>query len=416
MKTTVVLVATVLALMGVKTINAEDFSEKFVDIHGFVSQGFFASSNYNFLSEHSREGSWEMRAVGINFQKELGNHFQVGLQFLSRDEGVYGNNTITLDFAYGTFLLNDMFKISVGRNKIPLGIFTEVQDYDFLTPFAFMPSTIYEKGLRSVSSFVDGVQINGNFDFNRAGDLEYTATFGDIDTKNSDDMGYYLETLGLGTTQNTSMDFATGLGLAYNTPLTGLKLSASYLLMKNWQINKGHISVLDTYLDKQTDLNWFYLGANYVGQYFDLMAEWHRRFMIEDVQLSKLSDETGDYVPIAPAALDTVNRGGWYVGLNIKPVEWFNFGGYYQDYRDRYDDFKNGTIPIVKNSPANINRDGALTLAFKVKNILTVKLEGHLVYGTALLSKPMNSEELDNGQFSAGDRWQYGVIKASYNF
>lgn len=411
-----------LLLFTIHFLFAEDVSEKFVDIHGFVSQGFMISNNYNYISDESRSGTWEMRQIGINFQKEIKNRFRIGMQFLSRDEGVYGNNKVTLDFAYGSVFIDDKLQVLVGRNKIPLGIYTEVQDYDFLTPFAIMPSAIYEKGLRSVSSVIDGIQLTGNFDFNRGGNLGYTLTFGDINTKNNDDMGYYLETLGLGTTQNTSMDYAFSSGIAYHTPLTGLELSASYLLMKNWIIDKGHITVSNTYLDKQTNINWFYLGAKYIGSYIDLMAEWHRRYMIEDVTLSKHNDSTGEYTQIptfaVPQEMDTVNRGGWYVGINVKPLEWFNVGGYFQDYRDRYDEINHVTgKPIEKNNPANINRDGALTLTFKVKDILTVKMEGHLVYGTALLSKPMNSNSLNNnGQFSNGDYWQYGIIKVSYNF
>jgi hypothetical protein len=216
------------------------------------------------------------------------------------------------------------------------------------------------------------------------------------------------------------MDFALGGGITYNTPLSGLKISGSYLLMKNWEITKGHISVIDTYLDKGTDINWFYLGASYIGRYFDLMAEWHRRFMIEDIVLSKL-DSTGNYnqIPtsIVPQEQDTVNRGGWYVGATIKPLEWFNIGGYYQDYRDRYDDFQYVYgKPIDKDASTNVNKDGALTLSFLYKNILTIKLEGHLVSGTALLSKTMNSDALDKGAFINGDKWQYGIIKVSYNF
>ena len=405
-------------IIAPETVVAKDFD--FINIHGFVSQGFFGSKNYNYISEESRSGSWEMRTVGINFQKELADRFRVGMQFLSRDEGVYGNNEITLDWAYGSFSLNELLTVSVGRNKIPLGIFSEVQDYDFLIPFAIMPSSIYEKGLRSVSSFIDGIQISGNFDLNRAGDISYTTTFGDIDSKNSSDMGYYLESLGLGTTQNTKMDFAFGTGLTYTTPLNGLKISGSYLLMKNWEINKGHISAIDTYLDKKTDINWFYLGAKYSSKYFDIIGEWHRRFMIEDMILSKL-DSNGNYnqIPtsIIPQEQDTVNRGGWYIGANIKPLHWLNFGGYYQDYKDRYDDFQYVYgKPIDKNSPSNINRDGALTLSFLYKNILSLKLEGHLVYGTALLSKTMNSDVVEKGAFTNGDKWQYGIIKVSYNF
>ena len=393
---------------------------EYVTIHGFISQGFFASKSYNYISEESRDGSWEMRTIGINFQKEIANKFRVGIQFLTRDEGVYGNNAITLDWATGSYSPSDMLTISVGRNKIPLGLYTEVQDYDFLTPFAIMPSAIYEKGLRSVSSFIDGIQINGNLDLNKGGDLSYALTFGDIDSKNSADMSYYLESLGLGTTENTKMDYAFGAGVTYNSPITGLKLTSSYLLMNNWQIDKGHISVLDTYLDKKTNINWFYVGASYTGRYFDIMAEWHRRFMIEDVILSK-RDSSGNYnqIPtsIVPQAQDTVNRGGWYIGAVVKPLEWLNFGGYFQDYRDRYDDFQYiYGKPIDYDAVSNINRDGALTLSFIYKNILTVKLEGHLVYGTALLSKPMNSDVLNMGKFANGDRWQYGIIKVSYNF
>ena len=41
-----------------------------VDVHGFVSQGFIRSTANNYLAD-SRNGSFEMTEVGLNFNKQL---------------------------------------------------------------------------------------------------------------------------------------------------------------------------------------------------------------------------------------------------------------------------------------------------------------------------------------------------------
>jgi hypothetical protein len=405
-----------------------------VSIHGFVSQGLLGSTHYNFLGNTEERLSTELREIGVNFQSQVTDNIRVGIQLLSRDVGPYGNNKIEVDWAYGNYEVNDMLNISVGKNKLILGLYSAYQDMDFLTPFAMMPSVIYEKGLRGFLNTTYGLSTGGNFDFNNAGNLDYSLSLGTMDFEN-DDMEQYLKVLGVEESKSNTLDFAASANILYNTPLPGLKLNATYLKMQNISREKSKKGLF--YIDQKADPNWVFLGAHYSRDIIDIMGEWHLRsdILIKSVYINADNPKYGTLPTKAdsdgykqmpttqmPQEADTTNRGGWYVGANVKPLDWFNVGSYFQMYTDRYDE-TNGTfgLPIDTDRHTNYNRDLALTTTFKIGSELVIKLEGHNVWGTALLAATANPDYFDgsnpaNPVFTNGDVWQYGILKVTYNF
>lgn len=394
------------------------YSEQLVDIHGFVSQGYFASSKYGFLTEDSQDGSWEMRYVGVNFQKEFGSRFRAGLQLLSRDVGEYGNNKVVLDWAYGNVYLHDMCNISAGRVKRELSFFTSTQDFDFITPWALLPSVIYDQGIRSINSSVDGVRFNGNFNLNSAGDLSYSATIGTVDMGPESDLRNAAAILGITRLESAKLKYLTSLNLIYSTPIDGLRLLFTHSYGHDLIYEGAFIEDKGVTVNNDERLNWFYSGIQYQHPFIEVTSEAHVRH--HDVK----RHITQVYVPQLESFIDTdihtrdtVVRAGGYVGLMVKPLDWFNVGGYYQLYWDRVNQNRLDADKITLNDPANVNRDGALTLAFKVNDDLVIKLEGHLVYGTALLASGLNDKNVNsNGAFANGNYWQYGVAKVTFNF
>jgi hypothetical protein len=383
------------------------FADKLVDIHGFVSQGFFASSNYNYLSEHSRKGSWEMREVGINFQKDLGNRFRVGMQFLSRDVGVFGNNKIVLDWAYGNAHISEMLNISVGRNKTSFCFYTSTQDYDFLTPFAIMPQAFYGKGSRSLSSSINGIQLTGSFNLKRAGSIDYIAGIGKMDFGEDTDIEQYLINLGISEIKSINTDIVMNPQLIYNTPVDGLSLLASGIYVKNQEFSGARLGTKEAgiTIDVNEDDYYFYTGLKYDLSKLLLLFEY--RYSYFDVEQYIHEFDFTENI--------TRERHGGYLGALYKPIPLIGVGGYYQMY---WNEVNEDALKGAKvHDPSNVSHDGALTLSFNIKNDLVIKLEGHMVYGTAKLSEKMNEDVLDqSGNFDNGDYWQYGIIKATYNF
>src|SRR3569833_1631961 len=75
-----------------------------VEIHGFVSQGYFITTKENqYPVGNSGEGAYNFNDFGINFARRVAPRLRVGLQLFAQDRGNFGNDKITVDWAYGVF-------------------------------------------------------------------------------------------------------------------------------------------------------------------------------------------------------------------------------------------------------------------------------------------------------------------------
>ncbi len=90
-----------LALPAVARADDDDDapSPPLIEIHAFVSQGFIASTDNNYLAE-SKRGSFEFSEVGINFSKQLTDRMRVGIQLFTHDLGPLGNYRTRFDWFY----------------------------------------------------------------------------------------------------------------------------------------------------------------------------------------------------------------------------------------------------------------------------------------------------------------------------
>lgn len=374
--------------------------KEFVDIHGFVSQGFFVSNKNTFLSKNAREGSFEYRNIGINFQKEIGTRLRIGLQLLSRDMGTFGNNKVIVDWAYGNFMVHDALNISAGRLKNQLGFYSAVQDIDFLTPWASLPYYIYDKGLRTITSSTDGFKLLGNIKLGKFGDIDYSFSIGVTDVSENSDIKEYGRTI-KETFTKTDVKNIHIPQITYNSPIDGLRFNFAYYQAMSfcYTVPDKNVEGIQTDIDIKQNIRWFYTGIQYQHPVIDIVAEYHHQFMDGDQHIVNLDF----HIP------DSTRRVGGYIGYNLKPLEWFNTSGYVQlHWRDIYY-IEDQEDP---HEPHRVQHDIALCTAFILKSNLVIKLEGHQVYGTALLSQDLNSG--DNKTWA--DWWQYGIIKLSFNF
>ena len=96
---------------------AAGFGANTVDIHGFVSQGYLQSSDYNFYAAETEDGSYEFNEFGINFASNVTDDLRIGMQLLSRDLGALGNNMVEVDWAYADCSFRNWLGLRVGRMK-----------------------------------------------------------------------------------------------------------------------------------------------------------------------------------------------------------------------------------------------------------------------------------------------------------
>jgi len=202
-----------------------------VDIHGFISQGFLASSEYNYLAHNSTDGSFEYNEMGINFSKQLSDKLRIGAQFFARDLGDAANNKVTLDWAYGDYRFKDWLGLRAGRIKRPLGLYNEIRDFDMLRTSIVLPQGIYNDLYRDNGIALNGVGLYGNVDLGAVGDLEYQALAGAINSDADSGVGKYtnanLAPYGGELDGNLIFDTAYNGAIRWQTPLSGLKLAYS---------------------------------------------------------------------------------------------------------------------------------------------------------------------------------------------
>jgi hypothetical protein len=148
-----------------------------IEINGFISQGYLTTTDNNFMGETS-EGSFEFNEIGINFGKELTENMRVGVQLFSRDLGNYGNNEITVDWAYGDYRWKDWLGVRVGKIKTPHGLYNETRDVDMLRNWIFLPQSVYPEIERDAALSLMGVGVYGNARLGRVGGLSYQAMIG----------------------------------------------------------------------------------------------------------------------------------------------------------------------------------------------------------------------------------------------
>ncbi|NDY73735.1 hypothetical protein DO021_18555 [Desulfobacter hydrogenophilus] len=195
MKKKIIGIAAAIILAGTCLITTSSFAVELggVDIHGFISQGFIISDEYNYLAHNSTDGSFEYNEVGINFSKELTEQLRLGIQLFSRDIGDAGNNKVTIDWAYGDYRFKDWLGFRAGRIKLPLGLYNETRDIDMLRTNIVIPQSIYPDLLRDTVIAANGVSLYGTIDLSSVGSLEYQAIAGQVNIDNDSGFEKYFE-------------------------------------------------------------------------------------------------------------------------------------------------------------------------------------------------------------------------------
>lgn len=205
-----------------------------VDIHGFASQGYMISTDdVNFMVPETEEGTLEFNEVAINFSSRLSNlseNLTIGAQLMAFDFGNIGNNEVQVDWAYGDYAFSDEIGLRAGVMKMPFGLYNETRKVDMIRPSVFLPSSVYPEMFRESAARLEGAGLYGTlFD-----SLSYTFVYGQTDLDEESGMAYaynaYFESLGMPmTVTDIELDASYSAVIHWDTPLTGLKVGASYM-------------------------------------------------------------------------------------------------------------------------------------------------------------------------------------------
>ncbi|MBU0960887.1 MAG: hypothetical protein KKH60_05115, partial [Proteobacteria bacterium] len=225
-----------ISLQPVSPCHAYNVREN-LSINGFLSFGYIKSRHNNFLG-NSLDGSFQLNEFALTTNYIANDTLRFGFQLLSRDVGPEGNNDILIDWAVVDYRWQDWLGLRLGKVKLPIGLYNQGRDIDFLRPMAFLPQSIYDENKRTLVVAALGGSIYGNLSFGGSGDLDYQAYYGRVDFREDSGQARGMEQLlgrtalqrGLGEVSDFEADnrYVYGGSLVYAPPFDGLRLGVSY--------------------------------------------------------------------------------------------------------------------------------------------------------------------------------------------
>lgn len=86
-----------------------------IAVHGFVTQGFLFSSNNNYLTMKSSDGSAQWTDGAVSVSDSLTDKFRVGIQLHMYQLGDLGGENVQIDWASADYRLNDYLGFRGGK-------------------------------------------------------------------------------------------------------------------------------------------------------------------------------------------------------------------------------------------------------------------------------------------------------------
>jgi hypothetical protein len=367
-----------------------------IQIHGFLSQGFIYSDEYNYITYNSTDGSFEYSEMGINFGKQMTDKLRVGIQFFSRDLGDAANHKITVDWAYGDYRFRDWLGIRAGRIKIPFALYNEIRDVDLLRTNIIMPQGIYNDLLRDNNIALNGAGLYGNVDLKGGGGIAYQILVGSVNPDNESGFKKWADNLVLGAGElvgQVRMDTGYCGALRWDTPLPGLRLGFSQLQ----QTGKSSFDFgLPTLVENVTEV---------VDTVYSAEFTWNDLVLATEYQIVDFDRDTS-------GVTNKWTSEAYYISASYRFTDLFSLGTSYSVYYPDKDD-KDGDNYVAISRPDHKGwiKDLALSLRFDFSDYWIFKLEGHKVNGTA------NVLEIDNpGSNYAEEDWYYCAAKVTFSF
>jgi hypothetical protein len=376
-------------------------------INGFLSQGYINSSGNNYYGD-TKDGTFQLNEVGLALNSQVNERLRVGLQLLSRDVGRSGNNTVRLDWAFADYHFDDKLGFRIGKVKMPMGLYNDGRDSDFLRPMAFLPQSIYDEVKRDLLVANQGVAIYGNLPGWFLGNLDYQAFAGENNFPDDSPLLLGLKQAatpvasvkGYGTVTDISADnkYVFGGSLILNTSIDGLRIGASYFRGK-----------ADLYLTTITGpsqflpageiemVHRFVYSLEYVKKLFTFAAEYSESYRKQQIFGTSIYD--------APSQ-------EYYAMLTVNLTNKLSLTGLADFYYDNKHDRRGESYTAPKVKIMAWQKDYGVGTRYDVNQNWCLKAEWHEVDGAGLFTSIFNPQ----GPSSLVKDWNYYILKASFNF
>jgi hypothetical protein len=245
-----------------------------MQIHGFLSQSLYHSSDNNVFGQSDDGISPGQTEIGLNASYHPFDRLRFAAQGLYRRAGDIDRGSVRLDYGLADLTLFNYDKgyigVRAGRVKIPFGLYNETRDVAFTHPTILLPQGIYFDRSRSLLVSADG----GSFY------AEHRTDYGDFSFKFN-----YAVPLGNNKEIRSTILGGSALGEFEADPAIATQL--------NYEINGGeyifaisymdleldyHPLAFDRFLAGQTHIQPLMFSAQYNGEKLTLTGEYDYRW------------------------------------------------------------------------------------------------------------------------------------------
>ncbi|HRD66761.1 MAG TPA: porin [Candidatus Competibacter sp.] len=138
-----------------------------IQVHGFLSQGYFLTSDNQLFGSSDSGGSLDFTEAGLNASWSPFTDLRFGAQALFRRAGPRHEHDIELDFGLLDYTIlstaDSRFGVRLGRVKNPYGFYSETRDVLFTRPTIILPQSIYADATRDLALSADGGLFYGEY-------------------------------------------------------------------------------------------------------------------------------------------------------------------------------------------------------------------------------------------------------------
>lgn len=400
-----------------------------IDIHGAVSVTASTSDTYNYLGKTDDEIDFNNIELTLNGQYLFDNGIRVGAQVYAYETAGY--DEITLDYASVSYDFTDWFGLSLGRNKLPLGLYNASQDVDFVHPFVNLPLTYYRKSLRPLVNAYDGMGARGALALGALGALDYNVYLGRAQNPTGDSLlarelenGTYFEV------DSWDSGATWGGAVFWSTPLDGLRVGFSYVWFPDSEVTSTILTAEEVALipsdsrvlpqtpelggpagwnaflagtrsAMEADFKLWSVSAEYLGDRFTVAAE-YRRTVID----AYISDGL-----VGTAESDSEDEAFYLLGSYRLSEKW-EVGAYASFY---FNDVNNRDGEDRRFTPDHRSwqYDYAISAKYQILEYWLVKAELHYLNGTANL---LNTDGQNEDPSDWDEEWFYAAMKTTFHF
>jgi hypothetical protein len=377
-----------------------------IDIHGFVSQGAFLSTENDYIGRSER-GSVEFFEAALNASSQLTDRLRAGVQLFTRDLGPIGNYALQLDWGYLDYRWRDWLGMRAGRIKLPYGLYNEFGDVDAARLPILLPQGIYPLRNRDILLAHTGVSIYGERSLGRAGAIDYQLLAGTIFV---DRNSRALVITGPFELEEVDNKYVAGGQVFWRLPISGLRLGASYLHTDfKFHIRTDPLTASQLIAAELVPPDFdgtFVLGQRDVDLAIGSI-EYIRGDLLVSGEYSRWWYRNSSTIPLAVPESDEDNE-RFYGMLAYRLTRRFEAGAYYSFLFVDADDRDGSRFP---ESHRAYQKDLAVTLRLDVNDFWLWKLEAHYIDGTAEL---IDDDPMDPGNLA--EHWGLYLVKTTVTF